>query len=60
MPMSVKSEFSLRQLGSSKEELFELMKRYGYVAKIISPVRRSVASSDSVFFQYDALFTKQR
>lgn len=54
------SEFSLRQLGSSKEELFGLMTRYGYEARIISPVRRSVASADVIYFQYDALFTKRR
>ena len=51
------SECSLRQLGNSKEELFDLMTSYGYQADVISKVRRSNSSTNSVYFQYDALFT---
>lgn len=51
------SEFSLRQLGSSKDELFDLMSSYGYQAQVISKVRRSNASTRAVYFQYDTLFT---
>ena len=52
------SEFSLLQLGSSKDELFKLMASYGYKPTVISSVGRSNASKYSVYFQYDVLFEK--
>jgi len=52
------SEFSLMELGSSKDELFGLMSGFGFSCKIISPIRRSVASVGSVYFQYDVLFSR--
>jgi FkbM family methyltransferase len=52
------SEFSLTQLGGSKDRLFELMSDYGYQADIVSKVRRSKSSKSSVYFQYDVLFSK--
>ena len=51
------SEFSLKHLGSSKDELFALMGSHGYRADIISKVRRSNATKDSIYFQYDVVFT---
>jgi FkbM family methyltransferase len=50
------SEFSLRQLGNSKDELFDLMMSHGYKADVISKIRRSNATTHSVYFQYDVLF----
>ena len=52
------SEFSLLEMGSSKDELFDLMGRKGYTAEILSPVRRSNATNKSVYFQYDVLFSR--
>ena len=54
------SENSLQQLGSSKEELFRLMSSHGYKNKIISPIRKSNLTDEVPFFQYDALFYKDR
>jgi FkbM family methyltransferase len=51
------SEFSLKQLGSSKDELFALMTSHGYKADMVSQARRSNATKDSIYFQYDAIFT---
>lgn len=48
------SEWSLRQLGNSADELFEILD--GYHAEIISPIRRSNADRRRVYFQYDVLF----
>jgi FkbM family methyltransferase len=53
------SEWSLQQLGYSKEAIFALMSSCGYEVEVISPVRRSIYSSESVHFQYDVLFTKR-
>ncbi|HEX4636873.1 MAG TPA: FkbM family methyltransferase [Rhizomicrobium sp.] len=50
------SEFSLRQLGNSKDQLFDLMGGHGYRAEIISRIRRSNAVTHAVYFQYDVLF----
>jgi len=52
------SELSLIKMGGGKDELFSLMRGHGYQAKIISPIRRSNLSSESVYFQYDVLFSK--
>ncbi len=52
------SEYSLQEMGGSKDELFEIMANYGYEAKIVSPVRRSNAQKNAIYFQYDALFVK--
>jgi FkbM family methyltransferase len=52
------SEGSLRQFGTSKDELFGLLKSYGYGSpQLLSPVRRSLLWEDDIYFQYDALFT---
>jgi FkbM family methyltransferase len=53
------SEFSLRELGGSKEELFATMAGHGFRCDIISPVRRSTHSQTDICFQYDVLFTKR-
>jgi FkbM family methyltransferase len=53
------SEFSLRELGGSKEELFATMAGHGFSCDIISPVRRSTHSQTDICFQYDVLFTKR-
>jgi len=50
------SEYSLRKLAGGKDELFDLMVARGYTAEIISPVRRSNAVTDAIYFQYDAVF----
>lgn len=50
------SELSLRQMESSKEELFELMVGHGYKASLLSTPRVSIFSDDNIFFQYDVLF----
>lgn len=50
------SELSLKQMGSSKEELFEIMERSGYRASLLSQPRRSIYSGANIFFQYDVLF----
>lgn len=52
------SEYSLRAMGSSKDELFDIMVGHGYSAHIISSIRRSNLSRERVFFQYDVLFSK--
>lgn len=52
------SEYGLTQMGSSKDELYDLMQGHGYTPTTISPVRRSNVSTDKAFYQYDALFTK--
>lgn len=52
------SEFSLRELGGSKEELFATMARHGFRSEIISPIRRSNHSMHDICFQYDVLFVK--
>lgn len=52
------SEFSLTQFGGSKDQLFGLMSQFGYTVKILSDVRRSNATSASVYFQYDVLFQR--
>jgi FkbM family methyltransferase len=54
------SEFSLRQLGTSKEELFATMNEYGYRYRIISAIRKSSLTDTTPFFQYDVLFFKDR
>jgi FkbM family methyltransferase len=53
------SEFSLRELGGSKEELFATMAEHGFICEIVSPVRRSTHSQYEISFQYDVLFTKR-
>jgi FkbM family methyltransferase len=53
------SEYSLRELGGSKEELFAIMAGHGFRCDIISPVRRSTHSQTDICFQYDVLFTKR-
>jgi FkbM family methyltransferase len=50
------SEFSLTQLGSSKEELFSILGRNGYGATLLSQPRQSIYSGTNIFFQYDVLF----
>jgi hypothetical protein len=52
------SENILKELAGGKEELFEIMSERGYEVRIVSPVRRSNAVSDTIYFQYDAVFTK--
>jgi FkbM family methyltransferase len=51
------SEWSLKQMGSSKDELFALMLGHGYKVRLISPAGPSIYSEDDIFFQYDVLFT---
>lgn len=50
------SELSLKQMGSSKEELFAIMEKNGYRAKLLGVPRLSIYSGASIFFQYDVLF----
>jgi len=52
------SEWSLKQMGSSKDELFELMMGYNYVARLLSRPVVSIFSRGNIFFQYDVLFTQ--
>lgn len=52
------SEYSLRQMGGSKDELFALMSAHGYRHRVVSKVRQSSACRTSVYFQYDVLFEK--
>lgn len=52
------SEYSLRELGGSKEELFATMAGHGFRCDIISPIRRSNHSNIEICFLYDVLFTK--
>lgn len=52
------SEYSLRQMGNSHYELYDMMAKHCYIPTIISPIRRSNLIKDAVFFQYDVLFTK--
>lgn len=52
------SEYSLKAMGSSHDELYDLMAERGFTAQIIGPIRRSTLFKDRVFFQYDVLFTK--
>lgn len=52
------SEYSLRQMGSSHYELYDLMSGHGYTPKIISRIGRSNLVKEAVFLQYDVLFTK--
>lgn len=54
------SENSLKQLGSSKEELFGLMLSHGYKNRIISQIRKSNLTDAVPYFQYDVLFYKNR
>jgi FkbM family methyltransferase len=51
------SEWSLKQMGSSKDELFALMLGHGYKVRLISPAGPSIYSEDDIYFQYDVLFT---
>jgi FkbM family methyltransferase len=51
------SEWSLKQMGSSKEELFEFMIQHRYKARLLSRPGVSIFSEDNIFFQYDVLFT---
>jgi len=51
------SEWSLKQMGSSKEELFALMRSHSYKARLISQPGLSIYSQDDIYFQYDVLFT---
>lgn len=51
------SEWSLRALGSSKDELFDLMAGHGYRPRIISPIRQSIFQTGGIFFQYDVDFS---
>jgi len=53
------SEYSLRRLGSSKDELYEFMTSNGYNCEIVSPIRRSNATKASVDFQYDVVFARK-
>jgi FkbM family methyltransferase len=53
------SEYSLRAMGHSHYELYDLMALHKFVPEIISPVRRSNLVRNQVFFQYDVLFTKE-
>jgi hypothetical protein len=53
------SEYSLRAMGSSHYELYELMARHNFMPEVISPVGRSNLVKDQVFFQYDVLFVKE-
>jgi len=50
------SEYSLRLLGASKDELFDFMADFGYRCEILSPIRRSNAATASIYFQYDVIF----
>jgi FkbM family methyltransferase len=52
------SEWSLRCLGSSREELLTKMAGHGYKPRIISPIRQSDLT-DSIHFQYDVAFTRK-
>jgi FkbM family methyltransferase len=51
------SEWSLKQMGSSKDELYDLMLARGYKAQLISPPGVSIFSGDSIYLQYNVLFT---
>ncbi|MEO6023850.1 MAG: FkbM family methyltransferase [Burkholderiales bacterium] len=58
-PMIIEiSEFSLKQMGSSKDELFQIMRANGYVPKLLTPARVSMNSGEgaNLYFQYDVLF----
>jgi FkbM family methyltransferase len=50
------SELSLKQLGSSKEEVFAIMEKNGYRANLLSTPRVSIYSKTNIHFQYDVLF----
>jgi len=50
------SEWSLEEMGSSKDELFKLMTSYGYKPKLLSRPRVSIFSGRNIYFQYDVLF----
>jgi hypothetical protein len=43
------SEWSLKQMGSSKDELFELMMSYNYVARLLSRPVVSIFSQGNIF-----------
>jgi FkbM family methyltransferase len=51
------SEWSLKQMGASKDELYDLMLAHGYKAHLISPPGVSIFSGDNIYLQYDVLFT---
>ena len=51
------SEWSLKQMGSSKDELYDLMLSRGYKARLLSAPGVSIFSGDSICLQYDVLFT---
>lgn len=51
------SEWSLREMGSSKEELFDIMDNHGYRAILLSAPKLSIFSKKNIFFQYDVLFS---
>lgn len=54
------SEWSLVQMGSSKEELFDFMVGHGYKAQLLSQPGVSIYSQDNIYFQYDVLFTPKK
>jgi FkbM family methyltransferase len=51
------SEYSLEQMGDSKQALFDLMDGLGYAADHISPLRIGHIAEQRVYHQYDVLFT---
>jgi hypothetical protein len=50
------SEFSLKQFGSSKEEVFAIMEKNGYRAKLLTTPCVSIFSGSGIYLQYDVLF----
>lgn len=50
------SEWSLKEMGSSKDELFKLMAKNGYKPHLLSRPGLSIFSGDDLLFQYDVLF----
>ena len=49
------SEGSLLKLGSSKEELFEIARAYGYTTREISKRRKSIFAGPEEWCQYDVV-----
>ena len=50
------SEWSQRQLGTSKVEMFQMLADYGYRPTLLTPPRQSIFSTDTIEFCYNVLF----
>ncbi|MEI8396890.1 MAG: FkbM family methyltransferase [Rhodospirillaceae bacterium] len=53
------SEYSLAQQGHSKEDIFDIMRRFGYKARLLPPVGVSTFSDTGVYLQYNVIFQKK-